>query len=250
MVNNAIERCTLCRGTAAAENVLWDCLPVPYFGKLDPLRVRVVAVSLNPSSLEFYDANASAKPVAVRLPMLADFNVRDRELLLPGSLQSIAQVRANYFSNAPHAWFTPMQIMLQAMDRGWSYYDGTAAQVDVIACATTPAFGEISPAAKEVMVRNCRPHLQHTVSHFRNGTVIIINGRSAFEAFGAAVKLTPNEFSARLPSSKVTIFTGTAQLSEKQFRYFGWSTYLHRSSVREAGTIVDYWSRLPPELKR
>jgi hypothetical protein len=241
-----IERCTLCRGTAAEANVLWDCLPVPCFGNPDHSRVRVATISLNPSSLEFYRPDDRKKDKSERLPMVDDFGVEDRKKLTDEGLHRARQVRDHYFANKPHAWFTPMQMMLRGMNLGWSYAEGTAVQLDVIACATKPNYGKVPGPARNDMIENCRPHLQKTLSRFNCGTMLVVNGSGAFEALGKAVELQPNGFTQRLPSqTQTTVYVGTATVAEMRFRYFGWSPYLHRNPMSVAGAIIDYWNRLP-----
>src|SRR6185312_14038511 len=82
--------------------------------------VMAVTISLNPSSLEFYDSDNRAKGEVERLPMVKDFGVRNREELSDEALRVAGGVRDQYFANRPHAWFTPMQMMLRGMNPGWS----------------------------------------------------------------------------------------------------------------------------------
>src|SRR5690242_8754029 len=116
-----IESCTRCRNSEAAGSILWDCLPVPCFGNPDHTRVRAVTVSLNPSSLEFFDTGGRAKPESERLPMVGDFKRTGRELLSSDDRLRARATRDHYFANKPHSWFTPMQILLRGLNLGWSY---------------------------------------------------------------------------------------------------------------------------------
>ena len=142
----------------------------------------MATISLNPSSLEFYHLDDRTKDKSERLPMVEDFGVQDRKALTDEGLRRARAVRDQYFGNKPHTWFTPMQMMLRAMSLGWSYAEGTAVQVDVVACATRPSYGDVPEPAKKAMIQNCRPHLQQTLSRFSDGTMLIVNGSGAFEA--------------------------------------------------------------------
>lgn len=216
------------------------------FGNPDHSRVRVATISLNPSSLEFYHLDDRTKDKSYRLPMVEDFGVQDRKTLTEEGLRRAREVRDQYFGNKPHTWFTPMQMMLRAMSLGWSYAEGTAVQIDVVACATMPSYGKVSGPAKNDMIENCRPHLQQTLSGFRDGTILVVNGSGAFEALGKAVKLQPKDFTKQMsPQSQTTVYAGTTTVTGKRFRYFGWSPYLHRNPISMAGAIIDYWNGLP-----
>jgi len=245
-----IETCTACRGTAAEQNVLWDCLPVPCFGNPERSRVRVATVSLNPSSFEFVDGAGKPRPKEDRLPMVGDFGT-NRAGLPPAALREARRIRDSYFANKPHGWFTPMQMVLREMNPGWSYAEGTAVQIDVVACATNPSYGKITSAAvRRTLEENCRPFLAHSVGHLTNGTWLIINGSGAFEALRQAVTVLPNaDYEISLKGNPaLRIFVGQVQANGKALPYFGWSLYLHREPMRRAGAIVDYWKSLPARI--
>lgn len=179
--------------------------------------------------------------------MVRDFDVRDRADLLQRHLDDARNSRNRYFANKPHVWFTPMQIMLRSLDMSWSFADGTAIQVDIIACATNARFSEVPTKAQAELARNCSDHLKAMLGNLQPSTWLIINGRSAFDALNTAIELIPDERrSMKIPNTKTTTaFVGEAKTgNQTMLPYFGWSSYLHQTRMGEVGAIVDYWSNL------
>lgn len=240
-----IERCMECAGPETSGAIVWECLPVPCFGKADSSRVKVVTIGLNPSITEFFQ-DAQAKHAFERLPMLADSEARRRKELTDEACRLARRKRETYFYNNPHPWFTPMQLMLGAMDSGWSYEQGTAVHVDVVACVTNPGYGKLIDSVKAELERNCCRHVTSILAGFREGTLLVINGRGAFHALGAAVEWVSDNRESALPGSPGTkIFDGKVWVDGKRLSYFGWSCNLHRTEMSEAGRIIDHWKRLP-----
>lgn len=49
----------------------------------------------------------------------------------------------------------------------------------------------------------------------------------------------------RVCGGQIRVFAGHAAISNKALPYFGWSSYVHRGSMNDAGMIIDYWNSLP-----
>jgi hypothetical protein len=230
---------------------MWNCLPVPSFGNPARTKVQAATIGLNPASTEFRDPDSTIRREEDRLPMLHDFEVADRTELTEAALRRAREKRDHYFSNKPHKWFRPMQLVLRGMNLGWSYAEGTAVNIDVVACATGDAIGVLPVEVRSHLMANCQKHFIETVSTLPDGTWLVVNGRGAFLAMKAAFSLAPNaEFSGRLPKSEeIEMFVGSVNVGKKTLRYFGWSANLHRASLAEVVQILDFWAELPAAIR-
>lgn len=110
-----------------------------------------------------------------------------------------------------------------------------------------PRYGELLPTIRRTLQENCRPYLKRALAKLPFGTWVVINGSGAFGALRGAADLI--EDAARSTTlhggARIKVYVGEAKIGGKAMPYFGWSTYLHRASMGEAGAIVDYWNRLP-----
>ncbi len=179
--------------------------------------------------------------------MVADFAPAGTRADLPEETSEQAEaVRLQYFSNKPHSWFTPMQMILRAMNLSWSYAEGTAVNLDIVACATNPSFGDLAANVRTQMAQNCRSFLVETLSAFPDGIWIVVNGKGAFDGLKEAVEMVPNNaYTQNLPNQQIQVFVGELHVNRKRFPYFAWNIYLHYSRMNQAGALVDFWHKLP-----
>ena len=147
----SIERCHRCVGNQACDDqVIERCLPVPFFGDLTKPHLKVVTIGLNPSLTEiiFKDkANVEkAKDRRVRLSMLEDYGRESRTDMSDVDVTEAKARRENYFQDKNRDWhdyFEKLESILNRVNPAWTFAAGSAAHVDVVACATKDSWGFI-----------------------------------------------------------------------------------------------------------
>jgi hypothetical protein len=143
-----IEICHRCVGCASCDNeVVEECLPVPFFGDLSSSLLKVVTVGLNPALNEYY-YDGFPKARNQRLALLADYNVNERAELRTADLADAKARRDRYFTDPNrhwHAYFEKMESVINRVNPAWSFARGTAAHLDLVACATKDRWGELAP---------------------------------------------------------------------------------------------------------
>ena len=76
-----IEHCQKCFRTSTTGNqIVADCVPVPFFGKLTGKNLKAVTIGLNPALNEFYH-NGIELNRSKRLALLVDYSAAARENL-------------------------------------------------------------------------------------------------------------------------------------------------------------------------
>ena len=88
-------------------------IPIPFFG--DVTKAKIITVGINPSSGELRKNNWNSA-----------MNEKD-----------INKKLINYFKDNPHEWFETWEKALKEIN--YSYYDGTAAHIDICPWATKPS---------------------------------------------------------------------------------------------------------------
>ncbi len=173
-----------CYAGAATTCVLWEALPVPYFGNVVGERVGVATVGLNPSWTEFLTPEGTWREAQDRLPAVTDFKAQNRGEIKSDHVQKACAARDNYFSTGdrrPHPWFDGLQGVMRAAWFDWSYSDGTAVHLDLIACATKPEIGKLEADTKATLLKNCVPKFLNTLSKLRPEAWLLLDGRTVFE---------------------------------------------------------------------
>ena len=199
--------------------------PVPSFG--DATAARVATLGINPSRLEFVDKTGTLlRGDAARFVSLAALG---RARLADAPSNEVLQVWEGcrcYFQHRPYRrWFDRLEEQLRAV--GASYYDGSAAHLDLAHWATNPVWGKLTVADREVLLDDGRSLLawQLTQPHLR---LVLINGRAVLDAF--------TRWSAQVPKV-VAEFPGLRGTCAKIQRFqastgvtvLAWSTNLQSS---------------------
>lgn len=116
--------------------------PVLSFG--DPESAKVVTIGINPSCAEFESTNGKLLPDAKR--RLQDFDSLKIKHLAEITEEHASQIHLsclNYFKVNPYSWFKHLDERINS-HLGASYYDGTAAHLDLVQWATNPVWGRIT----------------------------------------------------------------------------------------------------------
>ena len=234
-----IERCQRCVGSRACDNqVVKECLPVPYFGVITKQRLKIVTIGLNPALNEF-KVNQVLKVRSQRLAMLVDYSVNGRTALRDADLADAEARRDRYFMDTErnwHSYFEKMESVINRVNPSWSYFLGTAAHLDLVACATKDRWSKITPTVQTLLIGNCREHFLHSLSKLPNGTVLLCDGPRTMQEMGnlglVLEKQPPQLINIRKASGGDTGWIGKLILGDKEFPVRGWSSHAsHLSAV-------------------
>ena len=81
---SCVEQCMDCFDSAANADVMWQTIPVPWFGKIES--AQVATVGLNPSWTEFVTSELIWRDAEMRLPVVMDVGVQKRDELTRGQI--------------------------------------------------------------------------------------------------------------------------------------------------------------------
>jgi hypothetical protein len=140
-------------------------------------------VGPNPSSKEFFE-DGRLKAPGVRLSVLGDYGAAWRDLLKPEDVVAAGRKRAAYFSDrrrGPNEWFVGLSAILEACGRRWSYCDGSAVHLDIVACITRKRWGALGDISV-VLTGNCRSHFERALDALPAEAVLLFDGKSACNA--------------------------------------------------------------------
>ena len=206
--------------------------PVVAFG--DFRRARVATLGLNPSKSEFLNTYGQELIGADRrLATLASLGV---DLLDHASDTVVAEVVADcigYFQRNPYRrWFDQLQRILDPL--GVSYYNGSAAHLDLVQWATDPVWRHLSPPTRARLLRDDAAFLRQQLEN-EQIAVLLLNGRSVIahlqHAFGIPLAVSHRITSGRLTTDLVAGVIGRCAI-------VGWSTNL-QSSFGVTGDLRD-----------
>jgi hypothetical protein len=226
-MNQILERCVDCRGTAAESMVKWDCLPVRTFGGLPSGRLRAITVGLNPALNDWLaETMREWRIPSERAAIVSDYKKKKREDLTDENCADAARRRGKYFWNPNKKWapyFESMEALLARIDRKWSYVLGTVAHVDLIACPTKVRFRKINEQARAALLNNCQKHFLKTLDGLPESTVLLLNGDlpiSQIKSSGQILSRTPTQL---VNVNGLSGISGWVQIGTKKFVVCGWS---------------------------
>jgi hypothetical protein len=214
----------------------------------------VVTIGINPSAREFFDNRVlkplrekfpmqpthwnpedwAAKPLCQRLTMLRDFALTSRELLTDQDVVQAKNALEVYFADdqrGQHPFFTRLQSLLSDVNTGWSYWDCTAAHIDIVACTTARDWSDVPSRAQTTMLRNCQVHLGETLALLKPDVWLLVDGAKAWTALHEVCTLSiraEGHVSSHIESRVAFRWaTGCAMLkadSASKLRYVAWNT--------------------------
>jgi hypothetical protein len=214
-----IERCVDCFSTCANAAIMWQCLPVPVFGRITQA-VQVATVALNPSKTEWLDDAGIWKQPPQRLPIVMDYGVRQRLELKEADLLCASEPREAYFADGiagvreDHRWFLAFKELLQHC---WHFsYGDEAVHIDLVACPTWQGWGRIAVAAQQELLNHCRPNFRETVLRLPLRTVLLLDGTTVLQ-----------EALAGFPGERtITVLPGGVEVSRwsnSDREFIGWN---------------------------
>lgn len=159
--------------------------PVTSFGDVN--RARVLTVGINPSSSEFMNSGGNGLlPGAEKrlvdssvlgIPADTELDVNEARVVLEGN--------KNYFRTGNHyKWFDDMEKWA-LNPLGYSYFDGTAAHVDVLQWATHPVWSGIEDEVFTPEIIGDDLNLLRSILSRRTYDLVLINGKTVYEFFRA-----------------------------------------------------------------
>jgi hypothetical protein len=227
-----IEKCNRCASSQTCDDqVIARCLPVPTFGDLTKPHLKVVTIGLNPSLTEFV-INEKPKDRSVRLAMLEDYGRESRTDLNDTDVMEARARRENYFQDKKrdwHSYFEKLESVLYRVNPAWTYAIGSAAHIDVVACATKDNWGFLSkhkPEALKQIVSNCGEYFSKSISHLPNGTIILCNGQRAWiEVASLGKSIGKFEMKPSIPYNELgdIIRIGELTCGQKTYPVRGWT---------------------------
>jgi hypothetical protein len=223
-----IEKCCRCIGSPACENqVVEKCLPVPTFGNLTHKNLRVVTVGLNPALNEFLNFNGQENTRSQRLALTTDYN-SSRSDLSDTNVNDAISRRESYFTDLERGWhgyFEKLDGLLCRVNPDWSYATGSAAHIDLVACATSVAFGKLSQICQSELLRNCRDHFLASLSCVPSGTLLLFDGATVTKEIYASGLEVKQQGGTQLINTKGDQGRiGKLTFGVKEFSFRAWST--------------------------
>jgi hypothetical protein len=211
-----IEKCVICRNTAAESDVVWNCLPVPAFGNPKSDQVKVATIGLNPALNE------------PRLPRLADYGKKSREELTDANVKDSAKCRENYFIECEKHWhnyFETLDSFLGRVNHLWSYARNVV-HIDLVACATKEKFAKTNEKSREILITNCRRHFLRTLIQLPKEAMLLLDGRAVCDnllRLGRVNFDVGPELILITPRVRVKGLCGSITINERQFKFRGWN---------------------------
>jgi hypothetical protein len=197
--------------------------PVIAFG--DVRTARVATLGLNPSKSEFLNRHGHELTRAHRrLATLASLGIDSLEHAPDAVVAEVLAGCTGYFQRNPYRrWFDQLQRILNSL--GVSYYDGSAAHLDLVQWATNPVWRHLSPPTRVRLLRDDAVFLRQQLEN-EQIAVLLLNGRSVIaqlqHAFGIPLAVSQRIASGRLTTELVTGVLGRCAI-------IGWSTNLQSS---------------------
>jgi hypothetical protein len=208
------------RRFAPVSEIVKGSTPVVYFG--NPLHARVATLGINPSRKEFIENGRLLSGAKRRLATLRSLEAKSLARLTSEQVRTVVQECASYFTRNPYRrWFDPLDCLLRdALEV--SYYDGTACHLDLVQWATDPVWSGLSPAVRNALLNDGRPHLQKLLNSAKI-RLVVLNGKQVLdqlEKTGLAIIESDEE--TELAETKVHLSSGRIG----RVRFVGWSRNL------------------------
>jgi len=233
-----IERCHRCAGDPTCERQVDNaCLPVPFFGDISNVHLKVVTIGLNPA-LNEYREKGLPKNHSQRLAMLSDYACDDRERLADADIEDARFRRENYFRNENRDWhqyFEKMEFVINRANPAWTYLTGSAAHLDIVACATNSRWSDLTTQCQNRLIHNCRDYFSQAINSLPGETVLLCDGARVIQEIknlGLQLELHPNQaisFHERTGCHYGVV--GRLLIDGKILQIRGWSSYVSRLSA-------------------
>ena len=202
--------------------------PVVSFG--DATRAHVATIGINPSRLEFLKiVDGVGELLGGSAARFVSLMALGRDGLREAPQEHIARVYdgcCTYFERNPYRqWFDLLEGPLQAL--GASYYQGSAAHLDLAQWATDPVWGELSSADRLTLINDGREFLQWQLAQPQL-QLALVNGRTVLDAFARWSGLEWT-VACEFPGLQDKVARVYSCVLPNGLRVLGWSTNLQSS---------------------
>lgn len=196
--------------------------PVVSFG--DFRQVRVATLGINPSNLEFVDAQGNLlqgeKRRLANLPSLVAASLGS---LSEAQVEKVINEGNRYFEVNPYRWFKTLDDVIKP-SLGISYFDGTLCHLDLCQWATNKKWGDLDTRTRNKLLADGLPHLRNQLAK-SNISLVVVNGKSVWNQIEASGMGTPINIGTLHFGAKLT----TCQMLEMTYedvRFVGWTANL------------------------
>lgn len=155
--------------------VISGSTPVVSFGNAEA--AWVATLGLNPSLREFADTKGKWLTGKRRRLATADsLGIANLTVASDEQVQQVVTDCYSYFQRNPYEWFADLENLMQTAV-GSSFYDGSAAHLDLVQWATNPTWAGLSPATRAQVISEDREFLRQQLQseHIR---LVLLNGRT------------------------------------------------------------------------
>lgn len=199
--------------------------PVVSFG--DATRARVATIGINPSRLEFVDGTgALMEGNAARFISLLALGCDGLREAPQGHIERVYAGCCTYFERNPYRrWFDLLEEPLQSL--GASYYQGSAAHLDLAQWATDPVWGKLPSADRLTLINDGRDFLRWQLAQPQL-QLALVNGRTVLDAFARWSGLEWT-VACEFPGLKGKVARVYGCVLPSGLRVLGWSTNLQSS---------------------
>ncbi|WP_460611381.1 hypothetical protein [Hymenobacter terrigena] len=175
---------------AQAEIIPWAC-PVPYFGALES--ATVATVGLNPSNLEFVDAQGMALQGDMRrFPTLEQMELTSWALATPHHASIVEAACATYFNRNPYdRWFKPLDYLISGLGTSYYFPGEGACHLDLVPYATSCKWSALTARQQASLAALNVDVLARLVQQSALQT-LVLNGRAVVRQFESMAGITLN----------------------------------------------------------
>jgi hypothetical protein len=218
-------------------------LPIVAFG--DIFAARIVTIALNPSPFEYLSQKNHEELTGAkrRFETLASLGASSRISLTEDQCDKALRVMREYYQRAKsvYRYFRHLENVLGGL--GASYYDGSAAHLDLVQEATWPAWSELQLTRREEVAELLRldlPFLRFQLESHK-ATIFLCNGKAASQGVQSLFSV---EILGSEKIKRINCWFGRATLKEREIALAGWNypldkaTGLGNTGERELGQLI------------
>jgi hypothetical protein len=241
---------------ASRRTVLPWAAPVPFFGRID--RAVVATVGINPSSLEFVDADgAELVQHCRRLSTLRALGLDSWEEADASHVRTIARACLGYFEHNPYdRWFRSLDRLIARLAVSLYGPGAEACHLDLVPYATAVKWGTLSGADRRHLMESSGGTIAELLAASKIRT-LVLNGRSVVDAVGHLLatplhaKVAP-EWHLHRPAGVVPGLQYRADITDlagvdlgRRVRVLGFNHNLQSSFgvTTQASTAIGKWLR-------
>ena len=202
--------------------------PIIYFGNYE--KSKACTISLNPSSREFHDKDGNILiGHKERLCSRIKLGKKDNEPLTDNDVEIVLKYCKNYFKINPYKnWFNKFDYIIKNF--GYSYYNDTCVNLDLVQWATTPFWDKVDEKIKNIHLNNDLPVLEYLLK--KDFEYIFLNGSTVVSNIIKHLKVNISEkdlIFENINGNKINIKLYAGEYIN--IKIIGWSIYLQSPAI-------------------